>query len=127
MEFEEDKASAENYIITEETATGQTKELVQTMVSFYEAYFSRDKLAVMSHLVENYPRSIEVYEDSEHADEIEIKGIKGLSDIDGISLTKQYTLSLEFIEPGEDSLTYLVVIFEYENDSWKVNFYGLEK
>ena len=127
MEFEEDKASAENYIITEETATGQTKELVQTMVSFYEAYFSRDKLAVMSHLVENYPRSIEVYEDSEHADEIEIKGIKGLRDIDEISLTQQYTLSLEFIEPGEDSFTYLVVIFEYENDSWKVNFYALEK
>ena len=127
MEFEEDKASAENYYITEDTATGQTKELVQTMTSFYEAYFSRDKLTLMSHLVENYPRSIEMYEDPEHVDEVEIKGIKGLSGIDEISLTKQYTLSLEFIEPGEDSFTYLVVIFEYENDNWKVNFYGLEK
>lgn len=127
MEFEEAKASAENYFITEETATGQTKELVRTMTSFYKAYFSGDKVAVMAHLVENYPRSIEVYEDSEHADEIEIKGIKGLRDIDEISLTQQYTLSLEFIEPGEDSFTYLVVIFEYENDSWKVNFYALEK
>ena len=127
MEFEEDKASAENYIITEETATGQTKELVQTMTSFYEAYFSRDKLTLMSHLVENYPRSIEMYEDPEHVDEVEIKGIKGLSGIDEISLTKQYTLSLEFINPGEDSFTYLTVIFEHENDSWKVNFYGLEK
>lgn len=127
MEFEVDKLSEENYFITEETATGQTKELVQAMTSFYEAYFSRDKVAVMSHLVENYPRSIEVYENSEHVDEVEIKGIKGLSGIDEISLTKQYTLSLEFVEPGEDSYTYLVVIFEYENDSWKVNFYGLEK
>ena len=127
MEFEEDKASAENYYITEETATGQTKELVRTMTSFYKAYFSGDKVAVMSHLVKNYPRSIEMYEDAEHADEVEIKGIKGLSDIDEISLTQQYTLSLEFVEPGEDSFTYLVVIFEYENDSWKVNFYALEK
>lgn len=127
MEFEEDKASAENYYITEDTATGQTKELVQTMTSFYEAYFSRDKLTLMSHLVENYPWSIEMYEDPEHVDEVEIKGIKGLSGIDEISLTKQYTLSLEFINPGEDSFTYLTVIFEHENDSWKVNFYGLEK
>lgn len=127
MEFEEEKAPEENYFITEETSAGQTKELVQAMTSFYEAYFSRDKLAIMSHLVKNYPRSIEVYENSEHVDEVEIKGIKGLSGIDEISLTKQYTLSLEFIEPGEDSFTYLVVIFEYENDNWKVNFYGLEK
>ena len=125
MEFEEDKASAENYYITEETATGQTKELVQAMTSFYEAYFSRDKLTVMSHLVENYPWGIEMYEDSEHADEVEIKGILGLNEIDGSA--DQYTLSLAFINPGEDSLTYLVVIFENVNGNWKVNFYGLEK
>ena len=127
MEFEEDKASAENYFITEETATGQTKELVQAMTSFYDAYFRRDKLAIMSHLVENYRWSIEMYEDPEHADEVEIKGIKGLSGVTELDTANQYTLSLEFVEPGEDSFTYLVVIFEYENDSWKVNFYGLEK
>lgn len=127
MEFEEDKLSGENYYITEETANGQAKELVQTMTSFYEAYFSRDKIGIMSHLVENYPIGIEVYENSEHVDEVEIKGIKGLSNISELSHTEQYTLSLEFVEPGEDSFTYLVVIFEYENDSWKVNFYALEK
>ena len=127
MEFEEDKLSGENYYITEETANGQAKELVQTMTSFYEAYFSRDKIGIMSHLVENYPIGIEVYENSEHVDGVEIKGIKGLSNISELSHTEQYTLSLEFVEPGEDSFTYLVVIFEYENDSWKVNFYGLEK
>lgn len=125
MEFEEDKLSGENYYITEETATGQAKELVQTMTSFYEAYFSRDKIGIMSHLVENYPIGIEVYENSEHVDEVEIKGILGLDDID--ESAAQHTLSLAFVNPGEDTLTYLVVMFENENGEWKVNFYGLEK
>lgn len=127
MEYEEDKLSEENYFITEETASGQTKELVQAMTSFYNAYFSRDKAAIMSHLVDNYQWDIEVYEESEHADEVEIKGIKGLSGISELDTANLYTLSLEFVEPGEDSFTYLTVIFEYEDDSWKVNFYGLEK
>ena len=129
MEFEEERVSIEDYLIPEETSNGSRKELIleliQAMTSFYEAYFSRDKVAIMSHLVDHYPWGIEMYENSEHADEVDIKTIRGLNEIDGSS--DQYTLSLEFVEPGEDSFTYLVVIFENENGEWKVNYYGLEK
>lgn len=129
MEFEEERVSIEDYLIPEETSNGSRKELIleltQAMTSFYEAYFRRDKVAIMSHLVDNYPWGIEMYEDVEHADEVEIKTIRGLNEIDGSS--DQHTLSLAFVNPGEDSLTYLVVIFENENSEWKVNYYGLEK
>ena len=79
------------------------------------------------YLIENYPSHIDMYEDPDNGVNVEIKGIKGLEQIDELDANERYNLWLEFRIPNEDSLTYQNVVFVSENGSWKIASYGLEK
>lgn len=79
-------------------------------------------------MTEDYSWDVEVYEDLERADEVEItRAIKGLDNVDAEGSADNYTLSLEFRNPDEDSFTYLTAEFVKENGEWKISSYGLEK
>ena len=47
--------------------------------------------------------------------------------VDQIPSFEEYSQSVEFVAPGEDSFTYLSVEFVKENGEGKVSSYGLEK
>lgn len=123
---------AENPSVTGTEATGPKSEgarkLERIMTLFYTAYFDGDVDTIKQYLVKDYQWNPDVYEDPQHASEVEIKGIKGLNGIDELNIEDQYEVSLEFRAPNEDSFTYLSTVFVYDIDgSWKISFYGLEK
>lgn len=101
--------------------------LEERMDTLCQAYFEGDTDAIKVFLTDNYSWDIDVYDNPEHADEVEIIGINGLNSINELDASDEYILSLSFINPGEDTLTYLTVEFVNENGSWKVSHYGLEK
>lgn len=94
-------------------------ELEEIMAIFCEAYFADDEDTIRQYLVKSLrDQKVTIFD----VGEPEIRGIKGNSNIDG-----RWPLSLEFREPGEDSLTYLYVTFIKEDGDWKVDSYGLGK
>ncbi len=113
----------------EETPVNETAlELEDRMNAFYNAYFQGDVDWIKQLLTKDYSWDVDVYEDLERADEVEItREIKGLDNVDAEGSADSYTLSLEFRNPDEDSLTYLTAEFVKENGEWKISFYGLEK
>lgn len=66
------------------------------------------------------------YFQEEYAEEVEIMGIKGLSDVDTVS-KGNCTVEVEFRPVQEDSLAYLFMTFGYDEMGWTINSYGLEK
>lgn len=99
--------------------------LREVMTAFYTAYFDGDTETISQYLADSFSGTPEVYDAPETAEDVEIREIRGLDAVPEDA--SECGLSLVFVEPGDDSYTYLAVDFVKENGSWKVNFYGLEK
>ena len=92
-----------------------------------DAYFTADTDMIQQYLVNPYEWTMDVYNNSDRADEISIIEIKGIPDNLAGNIGDECVVSLEFINPGEDSYTYLTMELIKEEGSWKVKYYGLEK
>lgn len=66
------------------------------------------------------------YFQEEYTGEVEIMGIKGLSEVDTGS-KGNCTVEVEFRPVQEDSLSYLFMTFGYDEMGWTISSYGLEK
>ena len=66
------------------------------------------------------------YFQEEYTGEVEIMGIKGLSGVDTGS-KGDCTVEVEFRPVQEDSLSYLFLMFTYDEMGWSIRSYGLEK
>lgn len=66
------------------------------------------------------------YFQEEYTGEVEIMGIKGLSEVDTGS-KGDCTVEVEFQPAQEDSLSYLFMTFAYDEMGWNISSYGLEK
>ena len=103
--------------------------LEELMKEFYTAYFNGDEEGIRQYLSADFSGTPEVYDAPETAGELEIREIKSF--VDGTESEdnsfEEYSQSVEFVAPGEDSFTYLSVEFVKENGEWKVSSYGLEK
>ena len=60
------------------------------------------------------------------AEPVTINGIKGMSNVQE-EIGGKCTVQVEFLAAGEDSLTYLSMIFEKKETGWEISSYGLEK
>ena len=67
-----------------------------------------------------------MYFQEEYTGEVEIMGIKGLSEVDTGS-KGNCTVEVEFRPVQEDSLSYLFMTFGYDEMGWTISSYGLEK
>ena len=103
--------------------------LEEVMMEFYTAYFNGDEEGIRQYLSADFSGTPEVYDAPETAGDIEIREIKSFVDMTESedNSFEQYSQSVEFVAPGEDSFTYLSVDFVKENGEWKVLSYGLEK
>lgn len=110
---------------SENADSGAQAELREKAEEFYTAYFSGDREGVQSMVSALSSAAWEVYDAPETFDRIEIRQLKGL---DGVAAdSDRAELSLEFVAPGEDSYTYLSMVWVREAGEWKVFSYGLEK
>lgn len=93
------------------------RELEDIMTAFCEAYFAGDEDTIRQYRVKSLrDQRVTIFD----VGEPEIRGIKVNANVDG-----RWALSLEFREPGKDSLTYLYVTFVKEDGDWKVDSYGI--
>lgn len=93
------------------------RELEDIMTAFCEAYFAGDEDTIRQYRVKSLrDQRVTIFD----VGEPEIRGIKVNVNVDG-----RWALSLEFREPGKDSLTYLYVTFVKEDGDWKVDSYGI--
>ena len=105
----------------------RNKEIEDIVSAFASAFFAADADAIQKYLVDPYEWGIDVYDNPDQADKVNIIEIKGIPGNLAGNVGDECVASLEFSNPGEDSLTYLTIgLVKYE-DSWKVKFYGLEK
>lgn len=126
LEFE--SAALNNAENSEESEKSEeVQNLQQKMEDFCQAYFNGDSEAVQGFLSESFTWDVEVYEGSEDVEDIDMRDITGLKDVSELAASEKYILSKPFIIPGEDTMTYLTVIFINEDGEWKVSGYGLEK
>ncbi|MCH5249726.1 MAG: hypothetical protein J1E98_07325 [Lachnospiraceae bacterium] len=103
------------------------KEIEDIVSAFASAFFAADTDAIQKYLVDPYEWGIDVYDNPDQADKVNIIGIKGIPGNLAGNVGDECVASLEFSNPGEDSLTYLTIELVKYEDSWKVKFYGLEK
>ncbi len=111
------------------TDSAEMAVLEELMKEFYTDYFNGDEEGIRQYLSVDFSGTPEVYDAPETAGELEIREIKSLVDMTESedNSFEQYSQSVEFVAPGEDSFTYLSVEFVKENGEWKVSSYGLEK
>ena len=111
------------------TDSAEMAVLEELMKEFYTAYFNGDEEGIRQYLSADFSGTPEVYDAPETAGDIEIREIKSFVDMTESedNSFEQYSQSVEFVAPGEDSFTYLSVEFVKENGEWKVSSYGLEK
>jgi beta-lactamase regulating signal transducer with metallopeptidase domain len=136
---QEEAEIAETQKKAEKTAIAQKEALAleELMTKFYVAYFSGDTDTIKSLMVDDYKSNpimndnLDVYNaddyNTDKSGNIEIRQIKGLTNIDAENMFQPHELSLEFCLPNDDSLTYLTAKWVNEDNSWKINSYGLEK
>lgn len=111
----------------EASAGDVSRELEGLMTMFYQAYFAGDVDTIRGLVIKDYIWSLDVYGDLDHADEVEILKLKGPKAVIVQNYPDSYDMSLEFRIPSEDSLTYLSATWVKEDDTWRIEFYGLEK
>ena len=101
------------------------RENLNLMVNdFTVAYFSGDMEKVKEVLFAGPERDLEVYHGGEATNVL----IKGLDKVpDEVAEGVVYTISIQFLADGEDSLTYLTTEVVKEGGYWQVQWYGLEK
>lgn len=101
------------------------RELQGIVEEFATAYFCGDAETVQGFLTSPYEWGVEVYEGNGTISELTIKG---LPDLNAEDVEEELsTVSLEFADSEEDSLSYLSFTFVKEGDVWKIKSYGLEK
>ena len=110
-----------------ESVSEDSLEIKSIMSIFTTAYFEGDTDTIQRYLVDAYEWDMDVYSDSDHADEVQINELKGIADDLAGNVGDECVASLEFRNPGEDSYTYLTVEFVKEESGWKIRFYGVEK
>lgn len=125
----ESESVGENNIENSEESekSAEVQNLQQKMEDFCQAYFNGDLEAVKGFLSESFSWDVEVYESLEDIEDIDMRDTTGLKDVSELVASEKYTLSKPFIIPGEDTMTYLTVVFVNEDGEWKVSGYGLEK
>ena len=107
--------------------SAEAKALRGVMTAFYTAYFHGDEEGIRQYLSADFSGTPETYAAPETAGDIEIREIRGISDVPESDPSGECSLALEFVAPGEDSFTYLSAAFVKENGEWKISSYGLEK
>lgn len=111
-----------------EPADYKDPELEDLMTLFYTAYFNKDIDTIEQCLAEDYQGNVSFMSEVSSLEEVEILEIKGWKNAVNLgNIGDECELSLEFILPNEDSLTYLTVDFIKEDTGWKIRWYGLEK
>ncbi|MCH5256947.1 MAG: hypothetical protein J1D87_06610 [Lachnospiraceae bacterium] len=105
----------------------RNKEIEDIVSAFASAFFAADTDAIQKYLVDPYEWGIDVYDNPDQADKVNIIGIKGIQGNLAGNVGDECVASLEFSNPGEDSLTYLTIGLVKDEESWRVKFYGLEK
>lgn len=111
-----------------EPANYKDPELEDLMTLFYTAYFNKDIDTIEQCLAGDYQGNVSFMSEVSSLDEVEILEIKGWGNAVNLgNIGDECELSLEFILPNEDSLTYLTVDFVKEDTGWKIRWYGLEK
>ena len=102
-------------------------EIDRLLEDFSNAYFAADEDAIAQYLSENYTGEIDLYDRPDQADEVVKNSVQELEYAETGEIGDTCTRALVFINPGEDSYTYLTVEFVKEESGWRVSFYGLEK
>lgn len=111
-----------------EPANYKDPELEDLMTLFYTAYFNKDIDTIEQCLAGDYQGNVSFMSEVSSLNEVEILEIKGWGNAVNLgNIGDECELSLEFILPNEDSLTYLTVDFVKEDTGWKIRWYGLEK
>lgn len=100
-------------------------ELEEMVTAFYRAYFDGDADSIRHYLADSFEDEIEVYDKTSEG--ITISAIKGLQDAAGKAVGEACEASVEFLEAGEDSYTYLTIELVRAENGWEIVFYGLEK
>ena len=92
---------------------------------FAAAYFNGNTGILQKYLTSTYEGEAEIYEGTGTVSDLTVKG---LSDTDEKKLKNGiYVVSLEFRDSNyKDSLFYLTLGFAKEEESWKIQFYGVE-
>ncbi|MCH5255267.1 MAG: hypothetical protein J1F41_10115 [Lachnospiraceae bacterium] len=112
---------------TNEPVSADSLEIKSIMNTFAAAYFEGDTDTIQQYLVDAYEWDVDVYDAPDSADEVQINALKGIADDLAGNVGDECVASLEFLNPGEDSYTYLTVEFVKEESGWKIRYYGLEK
>lgn len=125
---------AEEAMNVKQALEHQQQELLKEEVSKAEKPMEGDDwLKIIGEVEETEDRKI-VYEMAKEvtaayfqgAEAVTIYGIKGLSNVQE-EIGGKCTVQVEFLASGEDSLTYLSMIFEKKETGWEISSYGLEK
>lgn len=121
------RESSGDYKIYAINVPDNNSEIEDIVNALADAYFAADIDMIQQYLVNPYKWTIDVYNNPDQADEVNIIEIKGIPDNLAGNVGDECVVSLEFKNPGEDSFTYLTIELIKDEDSWKVEYYGLEK
>ncbi len=112
--------SADEYLQTKDC-----EEIRNIMNEFASAYFDGNADTIQTFLASTYNEQIEIYES---AGEVSDLTLKGLSDTDEKKIENgNYVVSSEFRDSCyEDMFLYLTCMLSRQEDSWKIQYYGVE-
>lgn len=101
------------------------EEIRSIMNEFASAYFDGNADTIQTFLASTYNGQIEIYES---AGEVSDLTLKGLSDTDEKKIENgNYVVSIEFRDSCyEDMFLYLTCMLSRQEDSWKIQYYGVE-
>lgn len=117
-----EKAEPGDTRTSEEDMSADAREIKDVAEKFAAAYFGGDMDTVQSCLTTPYEWDIEVYAGTEIISDFTLKGLKDTGEEAGSRV-----ISLEYkCNEQEDSFQYLTLEFIRQEDSWKIQFYGIE-
>lgn len=101
------------------------EEISSIMDEFASAYFDGNADTIQTFLASTYKGQIETYES---AGEVSDLTLKGLSDNDEKKIENgNYVVSMQFRDSSyEDMFLYLTCMLSRQEDSWKIQYYGVE-
>ncbi len=97
--------------------------LLNAVSAFEQAFFENDVQGIKAQLISNYPYRIEGYAGSGY----QLVNIKGLPEASEYPVGTRCRISLEILEDGDDSYSYLTLEMIRQEEGWKVESYYLEK
>lgn len=115
-----------NYFGQEKVYAGGLSDVLQIKLLVHEFasyYFENNKAMMKTYLAEGYTGSVEGYfGKGTPSIQSPLKGIP-----EPMALGESCTVSLELLDPAEESYFYLTLELVKQKDGWKIRFYGLEK